>query len=264
MKDRGSQRTFSFAFAVLLAVLPILPAAMAAEPVTVTITDALDPSSLTIAPGTAVTWENADVDRHRLRTTSGPVDFDSGNLEPGDSFTFTFNTEGTYSYLDDRNDDNPNYYGTVIVASGGGEPPTDPPSTGTTVDIVNRLFRPANITISAGTTVTWRNVDDRPHTVTARDRSFDSGIFDTGGSWQRTFNSAGTFEYFCILHPDMVGTVTVGDGGGGEPPPPEPPPEPPPPAPPGDVTIFDNVRRRCRFRWVRRWCGRTRVRCRIR
>ena len=46
--------------------------------------------------------------------------------------------------------------------------------------LVNRLYRPASISIDAGTTVTWRNIDDRPHTVTARDRSFDSGIFDTG------------------------------------------------------------------------------------
>lgn len=239
--------TLIAAQALLLALVPLVPAALAAGPVTVVITDTLDPKEVTVEPGTTVTWRNDHTERHRIRSQSGPVEFDSGNLEPGQAYSMRFDVAGTYTYLDERNESNTEYHGTIVVSAETPPTTTPPPGGGgsVTVDVINRSYRPASITIDPGTTVIWGNIDDRPHTVTARDRSFDSGIFDTGGSYSRTFNTSGTFEYFCTLHPDMIGTVAVRGSGGTPPPPAPPPPDPQPPQPPpppasGDVTIFDN------------------------
>lgn len=235
---------------LLVSLSPGLAAALAGAPVTITIGSSLDPSSITIEPGTSVTWVNAHSERHRMASTSGPERFDSGNLDPGQSFTFVFELEGTYSYVDDRNDENAAYFGTIVVTAGS--PSTPPPGGGGSsgpvgIDVGDRIYRPASVTVGPGTTITWRNVDDRPHTVTDRAGSFDSGIFDTGGTYTRTFETPGTFQYFCTLHPDMVGTVSVTGADGSAPPPPAPappptapPPPPPPPATPGSVSIFDN------------------------
>ncbi len=223
----------------------IAPALGVSPPVTVTITDRLSEPDVRIEPGTTVTWINQDAERHRIRTTAGPVDIDSGNLDPGAQFVMTFDVEGTYSYQDDRNPDDTAYHGTITVSAQPATPPppggTPPPGGSSTVDIVDRSYRPATITVTTGTEVVWRNLDGN-HTVTARDRSFDSGIFDAG-NYRRSFNNPGSFEYFCTLHPEMVGTVTVtGASVGEDPPPPAPPPTVPPgPAPPGDVRIVDNA-----------------------
>ena len=64
------------------------------------------------------------------------------------------------------------------------------------------------IEISVGTSVTWTNTEE-PHTVTARDGSFDSDRIPQGESFTHTFDEAGTFEYFCQIHPAMEGTVIV-------------------------------------------------------
>ena len=60
----------------------------------VRITSTLDPATITIAPGDRVTWRNDDGERHRIRTTSGPREFDSGNLEPGETFRVTLTKPG--------------------------------------------------------------------------------------------------------------------------------------------------------------------------
>ena len=79
-----------------------------------------------------------------------------------------------------------------------------------TVKIDNFTFTPQVITIPAGTTVTWVNDDDAPHTVVADDhKSFRSKPLDTGESYSFTFMSAGTFPYFCSIHPHMTGKVVV-------------------------------------------------------
>ena len=64
------------------------------------------------------------------------------------------------------------------------------------------------IEIAVGTSVTWTNTEE-PHTVTARDGSFDSDRIPQGDSFTHTFEEAGTFEYFCQIHPAMEGTVVV-------------------------------------------------------
>jgi plastocyanin len=81
-----------------------------------------------------------------------------------------------------------------------------------TAKIDNFTFAPARLTVKAGTTVTWRNEDDIPHTVTSATRLFKSKALDTDDSFSFTFSEPGTYEYFCSLHPRMTGTIVVEPG----------------------------------------------------
>ena len=78
-----------------------------------------------------------------------------------------------------------------------------------TVRIGNFSFTPAEITVAPGTTVTWTNGDDIPHTVTATSKAFRSKAMDTDQHYSFTFTAPGTYEYFCSLHPHMQGKVIV-------------------------------------------------------
>src|SRR5215203_3944251 len=84
------------------------------------------------------------------------------------------------------------------------------------VSIGDNYFDPAYIAIESGTTVTWTNDGQMPHTVTADDGSFDSEELNPGDSYTLTFSGSGTVPYYCEIHPNMVGSVTVGDEAGGE------------------------------------------------
>jgi plastocyanin len=238
---------FLLGAAFLVPVLPVLPAYAGAA--TVTIDSTLHPKSLTVAPGTTVTWRNADADRHRIRTTSAPVELDSNDLESGASWSFTFRTAGTYRYVDHRNEDDSAYWGTVTVSSatpapssgsGSGPGPGSGPASAPkapaagTVRIANRAFAPASLAVRVGGTVTFANDDDRAHTVTADDGSFDSGLLNAGARWARRFGAAGTYRYHCAIHPEMRGTVTVPGSTDSVPPGPPllPPRRPPTPAAP--------------------------------
>ena len=77
------------------------------------------------------------------------------------------------------------------------------------VVIDNFTFGPHDLTVAVGTTVKWVNHDDIPHTVMASDESFRSKALDTDDSYSFTFSSAGTFSYFCGLHPQMTGKIIV-------------------------------------------------------
>ena len=81
-----------------------------------------------------------------------------------------------------------------------------------TARIDNFTFVPARLTVKAGTTVTWRNEDDIPHTVTSAARLFRSKALDTDDSFSFTFTEPGTYEYFCSLHPRMTATIVVEPG----------------------------------------------------
>jgi plastocyanin len=70
-------------------------------------------------------------------------------------------------------------------------------------------YAPGTITVKKGTTVTWTNEDSVAHTVTGENGGPDSELLDQGQSYSFTFNEAGTFEYFCKPHPNMVGSVIV-------------------------------------------------------
>jgi plastocyanin len=77
------------------------------------------------------------------------------------------------------------------------------------VTIDNFTFSPKELTIAVGTTVKFINHDDIPHTVVEKNLSFRSKALDTDDSYSHTFATAGSFEYFCSLHPHMVGTIIV-------------------------------------------------------
>lgn len=94
----------------------------------------------------------------------------------------------------------PNANINATVQQQGGETPA---AAGTTVEIKNFAFNPVTIIISKGQTVTWTNMDSAPHTVTSTSGIFDSGSIGNGQTFSYTFNTAGTFEYSCIVHPSM-------------------------------------------------------------
>ena len=77
------------------------------------------------------------------------------------------------------------------------------------VAIAGFAFDPATVTIQVGNVVTWTNQDNVPHTATASDGSFDTGQLANGAFETVTFNSAGTFDYVCSIHPQMTGSVVV-------------------------------------------------------
>jgi plastocyanin len=77
------------------------------------------------------------------------------------------------------------------------------------ITIDNFTFTPKELTVAVGTTVKWVNHDDIPHTVVEKNTTFRSKALDTDDSYSFTFTSAGTFDYFCGLHPHMVGQVIV-------------------------------------------------------
>jgi plastocyanin len=78
-----------------------------------------------------------------------------------------------------------------------------------TVRIDNFTFGPTVLTVMVGTTVTWVNQDDIPHTIVANDKAFKSKVLDTDERFSFTFTKPGEFGYFCSLHPHMVGKVVV-------------------------------------------------------
>ena len=75
--------------------------------------------------------------------------------------------------------------------------------------IENFSFEPATLTIKAGTTVTWVNHDDEPHTATATDKRFNSKTLDNGDRFSQEFNAPGVYNYYCALHPKMTGKIIV-------------------------------------------------------
>ena len=77
------------------------------------------------------------------------------------------------------------------------------------VKIDNFSFGPGTLTVAVGTTVTWTNRDDIPHTVVSTDGVFKSKVLDTDEKFSYTFAKAGTFPYFCSIHPKMTGKVVV-------------------------------------------------------
>ncbi|WP_369805125.1 cupredoxin family copper-binding protein [Mycobacterium sp. IS-836] len=80
---------------------------------------------------------------------------------------------------------------------------------GDEVSIDNFAFAPATLTVKVGSTVTWTNRDEEPHTVAASDGSFHSPGMGTGATFSHTFPTAGKFDYVCSIHPMMHGTVVV-------------------------------------------------------
>ena len=77
------------------------------------------------------------------------------------------------------------------------------------VKIDNFVFGPQTITVPVGATVTWTNSDDIPHTAVSTDGVFKSKVMDTDEQFSYTFTKAGTYSYYCSIHPKMTGQVLV-------------------------------------------------------
>jgi plastocyanin len=77
------------------------------------------------------------------------------------------------------------------------------------IKIDNYSFGPQTITVPVGTTVTWINQDDIPHTSVSTEGVFKSKVMDTDEKFTYTFTKAGTYPYYCTIHPKMTGTIVV-------------------------------------------------------
>jgi plastocyanin len=97
----------------------------------------------------------------------------------------------------------------VVLAVAAGFPVASAQAVDTQVKIDDFVFAPQHITVKAGTTVTWINDDDIPHTVASSSKLFKSKALDTKDKFSFTFTTPGTYEYFCSLHPHMTGAIVV-------------------------------------------------------
>jgi plastocyanin len=90
------------------------------------------------------------------------------------------------------------------------EPPAAAGSAATIrINVKEFMFAPLELTVKAGSTVTWTNMDQEPHTVVSDSGLFRSGALDTNESFSYRFESPGTYRYLCTIHPRMMGTVVV-------------------------------------------------------
>ena len=90
--------------------------------------------------------------------------------------------------------------GEAVVAAAASPP---------TVKIDNFAFAPATLTVTAGTTVTWKNEDDSPHPIGDKNGTFKSAALDTDDTFSHTFAAPGEYPYICTIHPYMVGKILV-------------------------------------------------------
>ena len=174
-----------------------------------------DPDIAIVPQGHTVEWTNADSVVH---TVTSAVDFgetfDSSLINAGEVYRLdTTDMEvGEYEYLC--------IVHPWMIASLVIELPKEPtkviiPDGAAIPDDGQIFYDPETIDITVGTTVAWENVDSTMHTATSgnptvgHDDVFDSDILSAGESYKYTFADAGSYEYYCILHPWMVGTVNV-------------------------------------------------------
>jgi plastocyanin len=97
----------------------------------------------------------------------------------------------------------------AVFAAAAALPAASAQAADTEVLIDQFTFTPQRITVKAGTTVTWTNEDDVPHTIASSSKLFRSKALDTGDKFSFTFTTPGTYEYFCSVHPHMTGAVVV-------------------------------------------------------
>ena len=182
------------------------------------------PRTLEVEVGTSVSWSNTGARPHTATDRGGS--FDTKPISPGASAKVSFSTPGTYFYFCRIN---PSKMNGVVVVKPGAQPSkavrvqaVDPGFTGDKL-----RFDPPRLSVAAGTTLLVANVGGKPHSLTADDGSFDSGIVDPGPEGGRfagknasvTLTKPGTFGFHCEIHPAaMKGVVTVtGDAAGGGP-----------------------------------------------
>lgn len=198
------------------------------------------PRDVTIAVGGTVTWRNLD-GAHTVTGRDGG--FDSGVFEDGQTYSETFTTAGSYAYLCRLH---PEMTGAVSVVGADGaapepapdEPASSPqpgpqpatpsagpgasaaaPPTGdggagsigaVTVEIADFAFAPRDVSVPAGSTLTWVNRGRAPHTVTSpASGPLDSGMVEPSASYRQQLTEPGVYEYLCTLHPEMIGRIAV-------------------------------------------------------
>ena len=180
----------------------------------------LNPSSTTISIGEMITWDNQDIATHTV-VSGNPIDgadgiFNSGFIAPGESFSFVFNAAGNFPYYDVVHSW---IIGTIDVVDLNPPPGIDILITlGSSVSgcqISDHCFTPSNFTVDFGGNVTWFNEDIAGHTVTSGtpgggpDGEFDSGLITPGEEFSHQFLVNGTFPYYDVAHPWMVGSVVL-------------------------------------------------------
>jgi len=176
-----------------------------------------EPDVANVPPGYVVEWTNDDNVAH---TVTSSIDFgetfDSGLMNANEKFLLDTSllAQGEYEYMCIVH---PWMIATLVI-----EEYQEPSITevsipiGASIQQIGQLYYdPDSITVPIGTTVVWNNVDSTLHTVTRGTAEsgptgiFDSGIVDSGASFEYTFNSPETIDYYCIVHPWMTGSVTA-------------------------------------------------------
>jgi plastocyanin len=180
-----------------------------------------DPTTIFIHKGDTIRWINQDQMNHSVIALS----INSGIIRPQgsrngpSSFTHEFNQEGTYIYIDKLHP----YMGGVVYVD---VPTTQRELVSTTGSLVKvdvempqnaayennygPFFIPANVQITAGSTLTWTNKDYVAHTATSSDGfSFDTKTIIPNDSISLSMRNKGFFTYYCKIHPWMIGTITV-------------------------------------------------------
>jgi plastocyanin len=173
-------------------------------------------ANLTIPAGTTVTWTNVGEVQHSATADDGS--FDTGLLDPNGQASVTFDTPGAFPYFC-------TLHGTAggvgmaatitVEEAAAAEPaPPEPAAEEVTVTMLDFSYEPIELEVTVGTTVIWDNAGEVQHSATADDGSFDTGVFDPGQQASVTFDTAGTFPYYCTLHGTaggvgMAGTVVV-------------------------------------------------------
>ncbi|MDC0155183.1 plastocyanin/azurin family copper-binding protein [Nitrosopumilus sp.] len=174
-----------------------------------------DPDRAIVTQGHTVVWTNADVAPHTVTSSSDYGEtFDSSLISEGETYSLdTTNLEvGEYEYLCIVH---PWMIATLVIEAPKEATKIIIPEGAAIPEDGRIYYDPEVINISVGTPIEWVNEDAAMHTATSgspadgADEVFDSQILNLGDTYQFTFSEAGNFDYYCILHPWMIGTVNV-------------------------------------------------------
>jgi len=156
-----------------------------------------DPPVVQINVGETVQWTNNGAMTHTA--TAQDSYFDSGDLIPGATYSFTFNEEGVHDYECIFHS---GMVGTIVVGR--------PDSVVMDIRMINTEFQPADVSVTVGDYVRWINFDTMEHTTTDTSASlWDSGTMEQGDVFILQANTVGMFDYICSFHPGMAGALEV-------------------------------------------------------
>ena len=174
-----------------------------------------DPDRAIVTQGHTVVWTNVDVGPHTVTSASDYGEtFDSSLISEGETYSLdTTNLDaGEYEYLCIVH---PWMISTLVIEEPKEATKIIIPEGAAIPEDGQIYYDPETINISVGTPIEWVNEDNAMHTATSGipesgpDGVFDSQILNLGDTYQFTFSEAGNFDYYCILHPWMIGTVNV-------------------------------------------------------